>query len=263
MENEQKESINTKIWLEESEADNPFAAKAAYCHGYDVYGEMLGKATWADMIYLLFRGEPPTQQKAALLDALAVALANPGPRDQSVHAAMCGGVAGSTAAACLTAALAVGAGHLSGAHEIVLAVEAWDLCGTDLEKWKAHIRKRPDETISIWPAPQHPSGFDPHGVSTTTIVIQTLVCLMKLSPGEKLPWLQVNREELELTAGLPLAMSAVAAAAFLDLGFTKEQAEMLHLMLRLPGAAVHALEQWHYGHKKFPFFKLEIQNEPS
>jgi hypothetical protein len=26
--------------------DNDFAARAAYCHGYDVYGEMLGNATW-------------------------------------------------------------------------------------------------------------------------------------------------------------------------------------------------------------------------
>ena len=258
-----KEVIHTRIWLEEPEADNPFATKAAYCHGYDIYGEMLGNARWVDMLYLLFRGEAPTQQQAQLLEAVAVALANPGPRDQSVHAAMCGGACGSTAASCLMAALAVGAGHLSGGREIFLAIEAWESCGTDLEKWKAHFTKLLDETVSIWPAPEHPSGFDPHGESTSTIVKQTLACLAKLSPGEKLPWLEANLKQLEATAGLPLALSGVAAACFADLGFAKEQGEMLHLLLRLPGAAAHALEQWQYGHKKFPFFTLDIETDPA
>src|SRR6266571_4178248 len=99
-----REKIHTRIWLEEPEPDNPFAARAAYCHGYDVFGEMLGKARWVEMVYLLFRGEAPSPQNADLLEALAVALANPGPRDPSVHAAMCGGVCGSTAAASLIAA---------------------------------------------------------------------------------------------------------------------------------------------------------------
>src|SRR6185369_13567014 len=107
----QMEQIRTRIWLEEPEPDNPFATKAAYCHGYDVYGGMLGKARWVEMLFLLFRGEAPTSTQSELLETLAVALANPGPRDSSVHAAMCGGVGGSTAASCLIAALAVGAGQ--------------------------------------------------------------------------------------------------------------------------------------------------------
>jgi len=37
---------------------------------------------------------------------------------------------------------------------------------------------------------------------------------------------------------------------------------MLHLLLRLPGAAVHALEQKEYGHKNFPFFQVELENDP-
>ena len=36
--------MQSRIWLEEPEHDNPFAARASYCHGYDVYGEMLGRA---------------------------------------------------------------------------------------------------------------------------------------------------------------------------------------------------------------------------
>lgn len=256
------EQIHTRIWLEEPEPDNPFATKAAFCHGYDVYGGMLGQTRWVEMLFLLFRGEAPTSAQERLLETLAVALANPGPRDPSVHAAMCGGVGGSTAASCLIAALAVGAGQLSGGREVFLVMEAWSSCDTDLDAWQRSLMAPVDDTASIWPTPEHPPGFDPHGVSTATPVKQTLACLAGISAGTRLRWLEANRTALESAAGRPLAMSGIAATAFIDLGFTPEQGEMLHLLLRLPGAAAHALEQWQYGHKKFPFFTVELENDP-
>lgn len=257
------EQIHTRIWLEEQEPDNPFAAKTAYCHGYDVYGELLGQARWTEMLYLLFRGEAPTDTQTRLLDTLALALANPGPRDQSVHAAMCGGVGGSTAASCLIAALAVGAGQLSGGRELFLSMELWNACGTDLASWYTRFAMPADTTVSLWPAPAHPPGFDPHGVSTATPVLQTLTCLAEISDAPLLPWLQAHLSDLETAAGLPLALSGVAAAALVDLGFTPEQGEMLYLLLRLPGAAVHALEQKQLGYKNFPFFSIELENDPA
>lgn len=258
-----RETIRTRIWLEEPEPDNPFASRAAYCHGYDVYGEMLGRARWVEMLYLLFRGEAPSGMQTELLEALAVALANPGPRDPAVHAAMCGGVGGSTAASCLIAALAVGAGQLAGGREVFLAMAAWEACGTDLAAWQRQFATPGDAIGSIWPSPEHPSGYDPHGVSAPTLVKQTLSRLAGLSTESRLPWLEANRLHLEVMVGLPLAMSGVAAAALADLGFTPEQGEMLHLLLRLPGAAAHALEQRQYGHKKFPFFALELDGDPA
>lgn len=256
-----EEAIHTRIWREEPEPDNAFAARAAYCRGYDVYGEMLGQARWVEMLTLLFRDEAPTKAETDLLEALAVALANPGPRDPAIHAAMCGGVGGSTSASCLMAALAVGAGQYGGGREVFLLMEAWQVCGTDLDAWRQRLAAAPPEAVSIWPAPEHPPGFDPHGMSTPTPVRQALACFARLSPGPRLPWLEQQRVELEAATGLPLALSGVAAAALADLGFTPEQGEMLHLLLRLPGAAAHALEQRGYGHKKFPFFAVELEGE--
>ncbi len=252
-------AIHSRIWREEPEPDNPFAAQAAYCRGYDVYGEMLGHARWVEMLYLLFRDEAPTSAQADLLEALAVALANPGPRDASVYAAMCGGVCGSTAASSLMAALAAGAGQLAGGHEVFLAMEGWGECGTDLDVWRRRLAGLPPIPGSIWPAPEHPPGFDPHGVRTATPVRQALSCLARYSAGPCLPWLQQNLPTLETAAGCPLALSGVAAAALSDLGFTPEQGEMLHLLLRLPGAAAHALEQRPLGYKKFPFGTVELE----
>jgi citrate synthase len=258
-----KEQVHTRIWLEEADPQDSFATRAAYCHGYDVYGEMLGRARWVDMLYLLFRGDAPSASQAALLEALAVALANAGPRDPAVHAAMCAGTGGSTAAASLMAALAVGAGQYTGAREVFLAMQMWERCGNELSAWQQRISAPAEDVAGIWPACEHPPGFDPHAASTALPVQQTLACLARLSPGASLRWLEGQRAALEAAAGMPLALSGVAAAAFIDLGLAAEQGEMLHLLLRLPGAAAHALEQRGHGHKKFPFFALDLQNDPA
>lgn len=260
-EKENPNAIRTNIWREEPEADNPFAARAAYCRGFDVYGEMLGQARWVEMLYLLFHDEPPTVSQADTLEALAVALANPGPRDASVHAAMCGGVGGSPAASSLMAALAVGAGQFAGGREVFLAMEGWAVCGTDLDAWRERFAAMPHTSGSIWPKPEHPPGFDPNGVHTATPVRQTLSRLAAYEAGKFLPWLERNLQAFEEIAGLPLALSGVAAAALADLGFTLEQGEMVHLLLRLPGAAAHALEQRSLGYKKFPFGTVELVND--
>jgi len=255
------QSIQTRIWLEEPEPDNdnPFATKKAYCHGYDVYGDMVANARWVNMLFLLFQGEAPTAGQADLLEALAIVLANPGPRDPSVHAAMCGGVGGSVSASCLMAALAVGGGQLSGGREIYLAMEGWESCGVDIEKWHDYLAAPPACGISGWPQPEHAPGFDPHGVSTPTSVVQVLDRLADKCPDSRLSWLKSHRKELERTAQIPLALSGIAAAAYTELGFAPEQGEMMHLVLRLPGAAAHALEQRGYGHKKFPFYPVELE----
>lgn len=254
--------MQSRIWLEEPEPSNAFASRAAYCHGYDVYGEMLGNAGWVDMLYLLFRGEAPSRLQAEALEILAVALANPGPRDASVHAAMCAGVGGSPAAAALTAALAVGAGGAGGARELFLAMRAWAACGKNLEVWKTGWTEQAQpsaEPLGIWPVAEHPAGFDPLGVDTATPVRQVLARLAALDTDSRCAWLQANLSSMEQASGHPLSMVGVAAAAFADLAMLPEEGEMLFLLLRLPGAAAHALEQRGAGHKRFPFYDLELE----
>jgi citrate synthase len=257
------ERIHTRIWHEEPDPDNAFAGSAAYCHGYDVVGDMLGNARWVEMLYLLFRGEAPSRKQADFLEALAVTFANPGPRDPSVHAAMCAGVCGSTAASSLIAALAVGAGGLSGSRDVLLAMQCWTSCGTDLSAWRAHIAVGRKVGISIWPDAQHVPGYDPYANAASPLVRQALAKLARLSPGECLNWLERHQTDLEETAGGALSFSGIAAAALHELGFTPEQGEILHLLLRLPGAAAHALEQRGYGFRKFPFFEVEVEDHPA
>jgi len=260
-----KETIRTCIWREEAEPDNPFSAAACYCHGYNVYGEVLGKASWIEFLYLLFRGERPSRVQSKLLEDLAVGLANPGPRDHSVRAAMNGAVGGSHSAACLMAALGVGAGQFGGAREVLLAMEIWNNCGTDLPAWRQYLNDSPhEERADVWKEMEHFPGFDPNGGSCATPVVQFLRHLANQDTASTLCWLDDNRQVLETIADSPLAMTGVAAAAFHDLGFTPEQGEMLFLLLRLPGAAVHALEQKEIGYRNYPFFNhaIHLENDP-
>lgn len=255
--------IHTRIWREEPEPDNPYATRAAFCRGYDVFGRMVGSARWVEMLALLLRDELPGAADLDMLEALAVALANPGPRDPSVHAAMCGGVGGSSAAASLIAALAVGAGSYRGGREVFDAMNAWAACGDDFDAWPATLGSPPQETVDIWPQREHPPGFDPHGVSTPTAVRQLLETLAGIAETPRLAWLAAQYRKLEKTIGLPLDTSGIAAAAFADLGFTPAEGEMLYLLLRLPGAAAHALEQAGYGYKRFPFYPVELEDDPA
>src|SRR6185436_1569311 len=96
----------------------------------------------------LWRGERPSAADARLFEALAVAVANAGPRDPAVHAARCGAVGGSTAAASLMAALAAGAGRLGGGQEIALAMQLWSECGTDFAAWQHALAKPADGRAS-------------------------------------------------------------------------------------------------------------------
>jgi len=260
---EKTDLIHTSIWLEEPEADNPFSARAAYCNGYDVYGEVLQQATYLEYLFLLFRGERPSAPVLRSLEILAIAIANPGPRDPSVHAAMSASVGGSPAAAALMAALAAGAGVSGGSREVYQAMQLWEQCGCAFEAWQTALdAPSGGGKMQVWPEAEHPPGFAPYGRQCAQPVLQTLAALSANVGNGCTRWLADNRDRLEAVADHPLAMPGVIAAALTDVGFTPTAGEMLSLLLRLPGAAAHALEQGENGYRRFPFFSLEISNDP-
>lgn len=261
---QKQEKIRTKIWKEVPEEDNPFAAKTCFCSGFDVYGDLLGKVSWIDYILLLFKLDPPSPEESKLLEGLAVALANPGPRDHSVRSAMNAGVGGSTNASALIAALSVGAGSLNGGREIYCSIQAWSRSGLDAEMWLAELKDFQNKEDGTWPKIEHFPGFDPAGVHCSTTVLQTLDYLTDISSSESaVNLLKDVRETVEEQVGYPLAMSGVASAVLFDLGLNAQQAEMMYLLLRLPGAAVHALEQREMGWRRYPFFGDGLVLRPS
>ncbi len=254
-----KPNYQSSIWLEHAEDEDPFATKSCYCHGYDVIGEILPHASWSEYIYLLFKSERPNASQAFLFEKIALVVANPGMRDLSVRAAMNAGVGGSTAASSLIAALGVGAGQYGGAREVFSLVEQWRGNRNDLNKWKEFIASpnRNVSRIDVWEQYEHVPGFEPNATKCASVALQTLNYLSKISPNKNLTWLKENRPALEIMAEQPLSLSGIIACALHDLEFEPKQSEMLYLLLRLPGAAVHSLEQEKLGWQKFPFFGKE------
>ncbi len=255
--------VYSKLWEESAEPGNPFAAHACFCSGYDVFADVLLRATYLEYLYLLFRRERPASHVLRSLEILAIAIANPGPRDPSVHAAMSASVAGSPAAAALMAALASGAGVSGGAREVYQAMHLWQRCAREIEAWQTVLTTPATSSkMQVWPEAEHPSGFAPYGTQCARPVVQTLDALAAALGQGCTQWLADHREDLEKLADHPLAMTGVIAAALTDMGFTPDAGEMLCLLLRLPGAAAHALEQGDGGFRQFPFFSLDIGNDP-
>ena len=228
-----------------------------------MYGELLHKVSWAEYLYLLFKLDKPTKWQTEMLERIAVAIANPGIREYSVRAAMNAGAGGSTSASALMAALAVGAGSMGGGREIFVCMNLWQTCGQDIKKWKKAIKGAQELTVDSWPVIEHPPGYDPNGVSCATTVKQVLTRLAEIDNASHTKWLKENRSELEEIARKPLAVTGIISAAFHDIGFSSEESEMLYLLLRLPGAAAHCLEQKKLGYKKYPFFlgRLSVKKE--
>jgi citrate synthase len=258
-----KDLIFSRLWGEEAEADNPFVARRCYCSGYDVYGDIVPRASYAEYLFLLFRGERPDRDQARAFEMLALALANPGSRDPSVHAAMAAGVGGSPAAAALMAALAAGAGSSGGAREVLLVMRLWQQCGYDLVAWHEALANPARPTrLPVWPDIDHPPGFLPHHAHAAQPALQTLQAVTTAFDGAASRWLFDRHATLSEACGHGLALPGVAAAVLHDLGFSPEEGEMLTLLLRLPGAAALTLEQGKRGFRHFPFFSIHIANDP-
>jgi|GEM_PF-117870 len=266
-----EETITSAFWQESPEWDNPFAAARCRCAGYDVYGDLLPHANWTDYIYLLLQQQPPTAAQSRLLNGIAIALANPGPREHSIQAAMSAAAGGSSTAAALMAALAVGAGSHGGARELLLCMDRWQACGMNLARWRDQLGtelhgaadRDEDSLPDCWLPIAHPAGFDPHARRCATPTQQTLCQLSNLSPGQHLTWLLLQQQVLEAEATMPLSLVGVIAAAFCDLDLDPEQGEALYLWLRLPGALAHSLEQRQRGWKNYPFHGQGLKVTPN
>lgn len=254
--------IHTRLWHEAPCANDPFTPHVCRAGGYDVYGDLLGKVAYLDYLYLLFTGERPNPHQSCTLSLVAVALANPGPRDPSVHAAMAASATGNPPSSAMMAAIAAGAGSAGGAREVLLAMQAWVSCGTDLDAWRSYMAALPEQRPAFWPASGYTPGFAEHGVSCALPVLQLLEQLCRQAPSPQLSWLAEQRLTLEAAAGIPLAQNGVVAAALAGMGMAPAAGEMLTLLLRLPGAAAHALEQAGQSFRQFPFFELDLQNDP-
>jgi citrate synthase len=259
-------NFESNIWLDEPQKDDPFTAEASYCHGFDVFAQLIHKASFSDYILMMFTGNRPSSSQSKLFETLAVAMANLGPRDASIRAAMNAAVGGAPAASSLIASLAIGAGQTGGTRETYFLSQCFQQLGTDQQLWLEQLIEPNKNRLreDIWDEFEHSPGFRPHGVKCPKTLLQLLTALNNCGDFSSIKWLSEQRETLEREIKAPMGHTFICAAVFSDLGLSPEQAEICALLLSLPGAAVHALEAKQQGWRKFPFFgqSVELTDDP-
>lgn len=234
------ERTATRIWQELPSADNPYIAAQCRCHGYDLL-ELVQKRSFADMLYLLFRGELPTTAEAQLLDALMVAFINPGPRHPATRAAMNAGVGKTDPALILPIALTT----LSGTHNAAGTLEE------AMRFLRKNQRKPVEDVLQLLMAnPDRPDEGDWHiapgfgsyynGIDLISASIADHLAQMPAASAA-LHWGQQFAAGLA-EHGMGWLATGVVAAALTDLGFPPRAAAGVYQIISAPGLLAHGAE---------------------
>lgn len=247
------ERTATRIWRENPSDTNPYIAQSASCHGYDLF-ELIKKRSFVEVFYLLFRGELPNQAEAEILEALMIALINPGPRHPATRAAMNTGIGKTEPVHILPIASAVLGGKHMGGGEIETIMrflrrqqrlDAKDffitLTGGSSKSTSPNV---PDPNIPGF-GQQH-GGID----LMASAIAKHLSSLNGAGPA--LAWGNILAEHAK-TQNVGWLTTGVAAAVFADLGFQPRAGGCLYQLLGAPGLIAHGIEMSNKPITAMPF----------
>jgi citrate synthase len=244
----------TRIWYEAPSPENPYIAEACRCHGYDLL-ELIQQRSFVDVLYLLLRGELPLPEQSRLLEALMVALINPGPRHPATRAAMNAGIGKTSTAHILPISLSIlGGCHLGGGEAEAAMRFLIKQAGKDPERVASELLHNAPPSEGDWHiAPGFGSRFS--GIDT---VPQKIASVLKSMPGsgKALHWGWEFVDVLK-AHGLGWLMPGVAAGVFVDLGFHPRAAAGLFQLASAPGLLAHSLDLAHKPITAMPFIDQE------
>ena len=202
----------------------------------------MAKRSYVDVLYLLFRGELPTLDQAALLQALMIGMINPGPRHPATRAAMNAGIGKTDPVHILPIALTVMGGSHAGAGEVEAAMRF--LRGhldSDPAQITEHLLQQAavDQGEDGLCAPGFGSRFGDID-SMAQRIAEQLATLP--GSGTGLRW-GCSFAQTIAEYRLGWLSAGVAAAVFVDLGFRPRDGAGLFQLLAAPGLLAHGLEQ--------------------
>ncbi len=244
------QKVTTAITKEVADSNNPFVAIQQLIHGYDLRDLMLHKS-FLDVTYLLIQGKLPSKKESSLLNTLAVALCNPGPRSYPCRAAMVAGVSKSNSGNLLPIGLSVASGHQGGCQEVEKAtafiVNNQQTNATELAKSLLSKFVVSDEEPNIAP------GFSSQFGAPHKLICKLALDIHKNHPETRhLAWSLSFSQELE-NHQLSLNNTGLAAAVMADLGIPGREASAFYQFLIAPGIMAHGLEQTHKPITAIPF----------
>jgi citrate synthase len=233
------EKVRTRIWKEVPSSENPYITSRCLCHGYDLI-ELMRKRSYTDVVFLLLRGELPTNTQHDLMEALMVGLCNPGTRHPATRAAMTAGIGKTNTAHILPIALSIIGGAYLGGSEVQASMR---FIRTHFNKDAAQVVEELTIDANLIEQNKHiVPGFGRRFGNIEIISEHMARALSEMGgAGKALSWGMVFVENLR-KHGYGWLIPSVAAATFLDLGFHPRVGAGLFQMFCAPGLLAHGLE---------------------
>ncbi len=227
----------TKIWKEVPSENNPYVAKKAFLHGYDIL-ELAEKKSFSEVFFLMFKGELPEENDRLMLETLMILLISPGPRHPATRAAMNVGV-GKT-----------NVGHILPIASSLLSGDY--LGGGEIEESMRFYRKNSNKNIQDI-IESSPNFFDPdekecfpgfgkiYG-SIDPLVIDMMAKLRNFSSSGSALNFICELSSYTMPCGVGVLVQGLAAAILSDLGFQPRAGIAVFQLLQAPGLVAHGLE---------------------
>jgi len=236
------DKVETAIWKEKPSQVNPFHAEEVRCFGYD-HLALINKKSFAEVFFLLFRGELPDEAQKTLFESLLISVIHPGPRHVASRAAMNAAVSKTHVSHILPLSMNVMAGEWQGSREVFQAMkflsrnlqESPEACAEEKISALGSTGKEGDLTV----APGFGSSYGTADAYAKKLADNIFEHCMA---GEYMQWARqfvacINEAE----AGW--RVTGLFAAALCDLGFTPYQGELLYQIASAPGIAAQAAEK--------------------
>ncbi len=244
----------TRLWHELPATDNAYITAQSRCHGYDLM-QLMQKRSFIDVLYLLFRGELPSPDEAALFEALMVGFINPGPRHPATRAAMNAGIGKTDPGLILPIALTTLNGKHNGAgslEEGMRFLRQQRHPAQDTARQLLATTERPTEgDCNIAP------GFGSHYNGIDQMSQQIAEHLRHMpAAGTALNWGQQFAQALA-EEGMGWLATGIVAAVLTDLGFQPRAAAGIYQIISAPGLFAHGVELANKPMTAMPFIADE------
>lgn len=209
--------------------------------GYDI-ADLMEKKSFAEVIYLLWKGELPNQAEAKMMEAILVSSVDHGvtpPSSLATRVVVSGG--NPLNAAIAGGILTIGESHGGAIEQSARIFQEWARKGDDMTKIAEELIAHTKQTGLRLPG----YGHRLHKIDPRTVKLFELADRLKFTGKHVM--LARKIEKLMVTSSgktLPINVDGAIAAVISDMGFDWRLGKAFFIISRCAGLAAHAYEEF-------------------
>lgn len=246
--------IKSEITLEIPADDNLFLAKEVRTHGYNVL-DLMDNCDHIDSLFLLFKGELPTQEQKNILTKLSLFLMNMGPRHSSARTAANAGIGRTDVNHILPIAIMGMGGSYNGSKEVENAMRFLQKNHTLSAKSVAdnYLQSTPDIQEGDWLIA---AGFGTDFRGQSPFLHDVVTKMLVVCPNDGyLAWSNQLISNLPAEKKCGWRLAGIVASVLLDLAIEPRVGAGLFQLLASPGAFAHGVSFANKAITEVPFLK--------